>query len=78
MAGMPIPDMTRFNEMAIYPQLQDSLFFGVRMSLADEQQSMDGWDRGWLGLNYERSVASWNITAPGETYNDLKNGESLS
>jgi magnesium-dependent phosphatase 1 len=78
MPGMPIPDNTRFNEMVIYPQLQDSLFFAHRMQRDEVEKDMQAWDRGWLGLQYDRSISSWGITVPYETRTDVaSHGETL-
>jgi len=61
----PIPWGQRFNELVIYPQVQENLILTIRLS--DRELSSVS------NVYYERKVRDWNITIPDETRNDFRN-----
>ncbi|KAJ8094235.1 hypothetical protein PM082_006773 [Marasmius tenuissimus] len=68
--GFPIPSPRRFNELVIYPQVQENLILTVRMS--------DSELRSASNVYYEGKVREWNITIPQETRNDFgRFGENI-
>ena len=69
-AGFPIPNPRRFNELVIYPQVQENLILAVRMSQSELNAASN--------VYYEGKVREWNITIPQETRNDFaRHGENI-
>ncbi|KAI0551078.1 acid phosphatase-domain-containing protein [Xylaria curta] len=65
-----LPEGTRFNEMVLYPNVQDALFFGEPFPIAKFVADMDKglWkDRGW-----HRRMKEYNIGVIPETTKDFK------
>jgi magnesium-dependent phosphatase 1 len=63
----------RWNEMVIYPQVQESLL--VVRRLTDEQLETTINDTN-AHLHYEKKIGPWNITVPDEAKTDFRvNGE---
>ncbi|TFK22407.1 hypothetical protein FA15DRAFT_748747 [Coprinopsis marcescibilis] len=70
----PIPYPQRFNEMVIYPQVQEAQILIVRLSDADLAKHI----RDGPHLHYEKKLTEWNITVPSETKKDfVANKESF-
>ncbi|TCD65674.1 hypothetical protein EIP91_002301 [Steccherinum ochraceum] len=68
--GFPIPFPQRFNELVVYPQVQENLIVAVRMSNNDLGSASN--------VYYEGKVREWNITIPQETRNDFARfGENI-
>ncbi|KAI1386602.1 acid phosphatase-domain-containing protein [Hypoxylon trugodes] len=55
----------RFNEMVVYPQLQDALFYGQPVLLRDAPLL------NRPHLNYQEKIAEWNITTNDESRHEL-------
>ncbi|KAI5984728.1 acid phosphatase-domain-containing protein, partial [Pisolithus albus] len=66
MEGMPIPEGTRWNEMAVYPQIQDALFLTQRLTTEqlDESIKKDF-------CPFDQQIKAWNITVPEDTRRDF-------
>ncbi|CAL1705822.1 unnamed protein product [Somion occarium] len=61
----------RFNEMVIYPQVQDALMFGTTLSLPQARKMTR---TGKLKkLQHEKKVSAWGIKVPSETKEDSTN-----
>lgn len=67
---------TRFNEMVVYPQVQDALMFGMDLTLQHARKLVK---TGKLKkLNWEKKVKSWKILIPAVTAKNSKiKGEKL-
>ena len=63
----PVPGNRRWNEMVIYPQIQENLILTIRMSDSELNTAI----RKRNHLHYESQLAAWNITVPLETRNDF-------
>lgn len=73
MDGMPIPEGTRWNEMAVYPQIQDALFLTY---LLTTEQLEENINKGFC--RFDQQVKAWNITVPDETWKDFEDhGENF-
>ncbi len=59
---------TRFNEMVVYPQVQDALFYGTPIPLARVAQA----GATFADLRYHNQIRAWNIKANTETYGDFR------
>ncbi|KAJ3553153.1 hypothetical protein NM688_g3766 [Phlebia brevispora] len=66
----PIPDNKRFNEMVVYPQVQESLIVINRMSNQEVEQAIK--DSESSHVHYEKQMSSWHITVPQETLSEFK------
>ncbi|KAJ3555669.1 hypothetical protein NM688_g2449 [Phlebia brevispora] len=69
-AGFPVADPLRWNEMVIYPQVQESLIVINRMSNQELDQAIR--DSESSHVHYEKQVSPWRITVPQETLNESK------
>ncbi|KAK3939202.1 acid phosphatase-domain-containing protein [Diplogelasinospora grovesii] len=68
----------RFSEMVIYPNLQDALFYGEPLPLAEAVARREN-TRSWPVLDWHMRGEEWNIQANGETVRDFeKHGEIFS
>ncbi|KAF5384502.1 hypothetical protein D9757_006410 [Collybiopsis confluens] len=68
--GAGFPFRGRFNELVIYPQIQENLILTVRMS--------DSELRTAANVNYPGRIREWNITIPQQTRADfLRNRENI-
>jgi len=65
----PVPNSRRWNEMVVYPQIQEALIFIKRMSDAALDHAIQRDDSGHL--HYEKKMKSWSITVPQKTYEDF-------
>jgi magnesium-dependent phosphatase 1 len=65
----PIPHPERFNEMLIYPQVQESLIVIQRMEPEEVEAAIK--NEG-AHLHYEQKIGPWNITVPDEAIRDFK------
>ncbi|KAJ3552994.1 hypothetical protein NM688_g3857 [Phlebia brevispora] len=71
----PVPNGKRWNEMVIYPQVQDSLIVINRMSDQELDQATKNPSRH---LHYEQQISPWHITVPEEAREDFrKHGEQF-
>ncbi len=62
MSGMTfLEEGTRFNELVLYPQVQDALFFGVAYPIAVAQAKVAANDANWRHLKWHRNVENWGI-----------------
>ncbi|KAG7097706.1 hypothetical protein E1B28_005030 [Marasmius oreades] len=61
--GGTFPVAGRFNELVIYPQVQENLILTVRIS--------DNELRSATNVYYQGKIREWNITIPQETRNDF-------
>lgn len=69
-AGFPIPSPQRFNELVIYPQVQENLILTIRLSDSELNSASN--------VYYEGKVRDWNITIAHETRTDFsKFGENI-
>ncbi|KAK0727045.1 acid phosphatase-domain-containing protein [Lasiosphaeria miniovina] len=77
MAGMDwIKEGTRFNEMIVYPQIQDAMFFGEAHKLSDVEGLINSGDANWPHLKWHRNIKPWGIKLCAETKADFdKYGE---
>jgi magnesium-dependent phosphatase 1 len=68
--SFPVPGLRRWNEMVIYPQVQESLIVVQRMT--DEELAAAIKDPN-AHIHYEKHMKnrSWNITVPGEAKLDF-------
>jgi hypothetical protein len=65
----PVPDNERWNEMVIYPKVQDASILAVRLS----DQELSNAIQGHTHLHYEQQFLTWNIHLPMETCRDFIN-----
>ncbi|KAK7440993.1 hypothetical protein VKT23_016773 [Stygiomarasmius scandens] len=72
--GLSINPKKRFNEMVIYPQIQDALMYGTPFSLLNAKKQ---WKSGKLRkIQYEHKIKAWKILVPDGTKGDCeKHGE---
>lgn len=66
--GFPVPYPLRWNEMVIYPQVQESLIVVNRMS----DQELDQAIRTSSHVHYERQILPWHIIVPEEAREDFR------
>lgn len=67
----------RFNEMVLYPQVQDALFYGEPMPLSEARKLINSGS--YRTLKYHHSLINWNIRWNNETTEDFrKNNERFS
>jgi len=66
--NFPVPNGARWNEMVIYPQIQEALLITIRM----EDQHLESDIRSGNHLRYEQLLNEWNITVPNETWEDFR------
>jgi len=72
----PIRNNRRFNEMVVYPQIQESLIVIKRMSKETLEQAVQRGESGHL--HYQKKMNAWNITVPKKTFADFtKHGENF-
>jgi len=64
----PVPGNQRFNEMVVYPQIQEALIIIYRMT---DKQVAYAIETG-ANLHYEQRVSAWNIAVPPETAKDFR------
>ncbi|EIN11148.1 hypothetical protein PUNSTDRAFT_124641 [Punctularia strigosozonata HHB-11173 SS5] len=75
-AGFPVPNGQRFNEMVIYPQVQENLIVIQRMSDQELAQAVRFPSQRYPHLHYEQQFRAWNITVPQEARDDFaRHGE---
>ncbi|KAJ8514905.1 hypothetical protein ONZ45_g7603 [Pleurotus djamor] len=68
----PVPKPKRWNEMAIYPQIQEAQLLVIRMTDYEVATEI----RNGNHLHYEKKRGAWNITMTPETLGDIyKHGE---
>ncbi|KAJ8501495.1 hypothetical protein ONZ45_g12140 [Pleurotus djamor] len=67
-ASFPVKSNGRWNEMVIYPQIQESLIVTERMT---DSQLSEAIQNPGHHLHYESKIAAWNITTPIETWRDF-------
>ncbi|KAH8107094.1 acid phosphatase-domain-containing protein [Cristinia sonorae] len=67
MQGMPVPWGQRWNEMAVYTQVQNALLLTIPLSDQDVKRKAA---MGGKLSPFEKQIRSWNITVPQETLND--------
>ncbi|KAJ7511419.1 acid phosphatase-domain-containing protein [Mycena galericulata] len=69
-AGMtfPIPQPQRFNEMVVYPQIQEALILTVRMSDSQVNHAIQSRQH----IDYLRKIKAWHITVPPDTRQDFR------
>lgn len=65
-AGLRFPVSGRFNEMVVYPQIQDTQLIVRRLSAAELNKDIST-GKHW---HYENRMKEWNITVPPETLRD--------
>ena len=65
-----LPRSERFNEMVVYPQVQDALFFGQPMRLSDIRGHID--QRRFSEFDYNQALNRWNIKRNQETVQDFQ------
>lgn len=66
--GVTINSEQRFNEMVVYPQIQDALMFGVELSLP-QAKKVAGTGK-LKTLHWEKEVNNWKIVVPQSTVDD--------
>lgn len=70
----PVPNNRRFNEMVIYPQVQEALIVIKRMSHDDLTEAIQEQKH----IHYDWKLKSWNITVPQRTWEDVaRKGDHL-
>ncbi|KAF2501613.1 hypothetical protein BU16DRAFT_556093 [Lophium mytilinum] len=75
MRATNLPHGKRFNEMVLYPQVQDALFYGEPIKVSDARPRFFGPD--YKVLNYHTKMRPWNILCNEETEDDfLSHGEA--
>lgn len=63
----------RFNEMVLYPNVQDAMFFGAALPIADLFAKRQRTDSSpWKHKKWERRAKSWNIKVIDTTEKDLE------
>lgn len=67
MKDMPIPQGTRWNEMAIYRQTQDALLLTIPLT---PERLGERIQRNFM--TYESQIKAWNITVPPDTWADFQ------
>lgn len=63
----PVPNGRRWNEMVVYPQVQEALVVVHRMSDFQLNQVVQNRQH----LHYEQKLNDWNVTVPSATYRDF-------
>ncbi|KAJ8463365.1 hypothetical protein ONZ45_g17608 [Pleurotus djamor] len=63
----PVPNLKRWNEMVVYPQIQEAQLLAIRMT--DSEVNAD--IRNGIHLHYEKKFQEWNITAPPATHQEV-------
>jgi len=70
----PVPNNSRFNEMVVYPQIQEALIVINRMSDAALDQAIANRQH----VRYELKLNAWNVTVNQRTAEDFaKHGEYI-
>ena len=64
----PVPYNQRWNELAIYPQVQEALIVVNRISDSELNQVISSG----YHVHYEQLLHAWNITVPQETRQDFQ------
>ncbi|KIK95086.1 hypothetical protein PAXRUDRAFT_407748 [Paxillus rubicundulus Ve08.2h10] len=67
MEDMPIPKNTRWNEMVVYPQIQDAMFLTYPMTHHQNEEKIKK-----AYVPFDQQIKTWNITVPDETWQDFK------
>ncbi|KAJ8502020.1 hypothetical protein ONZ45_g11923 [Pleurotus djamor] len=68
----PVPNRKRWNEMVVYPQIQEAQLLAIRMT--DYEVNTD--IRNGIHLHYEKKLKAWNITTTQENVGEIyKYGE---
>jgi magnesium-dependent phosphatase 1 len=71
MSGMTfLGDGERFNEMVLYPNVQDAMFFGVAVPLAEAVAKRHGHE--WGRKQWHSRLTAWGIRHIDETRNEFK------
>ena len=70
MNGVPRLCGYRFNEMVIYPQIQDALFYGDPMRLSNIQALVNRG--GYPVFKFNDNFLTWNIQRDQETIQDFR------
>ncbi|KAF8835571.1 hypothetical protein BDN67DRAFT_975156 [Paxillus ammoniavirescens] len=74
MDGMPIPKDTRWNEMVVYPQIQDAMFLTRPLTAKQVNKKIKTGHYG----RFDKKIKAWNITVPKATVRDFKkHGEKI-
>ncbi|KAI0972196.1 acid phosphatase-domain-containing protein [Xylaria arbuscula] len=74
MSGMHfLRNLERFNEMVIYPQTQDAMFFGKVFTIEEAKAQMES--RAWKHKRFNHHIRSWNIKMHRDAKNELVNTE---
>ena len=64
----PVTGGKRWNEMVIYPQIQENLILTIRMTDSELNDEIMRQNH----LHYENQLAAWGITVPQDTRNDFR------
>lgn len=67
-SGMPAQPGTRWNEMVLYPQVQDALFLVCRMSDKEVQDAIQNQKI----TSFNELIPKWDITVPEDTLEDFR------
>ncbi|KAI1286526.1 acid phosphatase-domain-containing protein [Xylaria venustula] len=70
-----LKNLERFNEMVIYPQAQDAMFFGKVFTIDEAKAQMRS--RSWRHRSYHHHIRSWNIKMHRDAQNELFNTEMI-
>ncbi|KAK7693428.1 hypothetical protein QCA50_002996 [Cerrena zonata] len=66
----PVPNNGRWNEMVIYPQVQENLILTIRLSDSELANAIS--NSATRHEHYENRFSAWNITVPSPTQGDFK------
>jgi magnesium-dependent phosphatase 1 len=62
----------RFNELALYPQVQDAMFFGEAYPIATAEANVKAKHADWKHLHWEKQVTNWGIKMIEATKDEFK------
>jgi magnesium-dependent phosphatase 1 len=63
---------TRFNELVLYPQVQDAMFFGEAYPIATAEKNVAANHADWKHLHWEKQVTNWGIKMIEATKDEFK------
>jgi magnesium-dependent phosphatase 1 len=61
-----------FNELVLYPQLQDAMFFGEAYPIATAEKNVKDKHADWKHLHWERQGTNWGIKRIDATKDEFK------
>ncbi|RWA06612.1 hypothetical protein EKO27_g8505 [Xylaria grammica] len=74
MEGMPfLKDMERFNELVIYPQAQDAMFYGEVFTIEEVDAKVKSGE--WKHRPFNHNIKAWNIKTHRDAKQELLNTE---